>query len=60
MNASKKEAINNEISIIIRQLQSMNLNNKKESQSVLIENAARLNSLANKVTQLYQLHQNYS
>lgn len=60
MNVSKKEAINNEISIIIRQLRSMNLNNKKESQSVLIENAARLNSLANKVTQLYQLHQNYS
>ncbi|CAI2619849.1 hypothetical protein AKUH4B111J_09460 [Apilactobacillus kunkeei] len=53
MNASKKEAINNEIIIIIKQLQSINLSDKKRSQNILMENAARLNSLANKVIQSY-------
>ncbi|WP_171823652.1 hypothetical protein [Apilactobacillus kunkeei] len=54
MEVSKKEAINNEIIIIIKKLQSINLNDKKGLQDILMENAARLNSLANKVIQSYQ------
>lgn len=54
MEVLKKEAINNEIIIIIKQLQSINLNYKKESQDILMENAARLNNLANKVMRSYQ------
>lgn len=51
MNASKKEAINNEIIIIIKQLSSINID-KNCSANELQSTSAQLISISNKITVL--------